>query len=147
MAAASSSDPIAAMPPVSSTNRQTASTLGPMEPGGEVEAPQAGRGRRAGSGAASACRSRASRAATSVSDQQHVGVEGLGEHGAGQVLVDDGLDALQIAALVADDRYSSAAGADDDRAALQEQPDQPGLDDPLRRAASRRRDASRRRPA
>jgi hypothetical protein len=47
------------------------------------------------------------------------------------VLVDDRLDALQPAGLVAHDRHAAAPAADDDRAGVQQEPDDPGLDDPF----------------
>ena len=119
------------MPPVSSTNRQTASTLGPIDPAAKSRLRKpAGVSRRMGVcvGVAEV----AHHVLDVGDDQQHVGVQRLGEHGARQVLVDDGFHALQLPALVADDGHSPAAGADDDGAALQEQSDQPGLHDPLR---------------
>ena len=64
--------------------------------------------------------------------EQYVGVQRLGEDGAGQVLVDDGFDALQLATFVADDGDAAPAGAHDDGATLEQESDQPGLHDPLR---------------
>jgi len=63
--------------------------------------------------------------------QQLVGVDGDGEQGHGEVLVDDGLDALEQARAVIDDRGSAAAPADDHRLVLQQMCDRSLLDDPL----------------
>ena len=146
IATASSSRPMAAMSPVTSTNRQAASTFGPIEPAGKSS-------RRSAEGVArsigSACGvPKPRRTCRHVGeDEQHVGVERLGEHGRREVLVDHRLDALQPALLVADDRHATAAGADDHRAAGQQQPDEPGLHDPLLAGVSRPPGASVRRRA
>lgn len=50
--------------------------------------------------------------------QERVGAELFGEQPCGAVLVDDGLDALELAVAVADDRDATAAGADDDHAEI-----------------------------
>ena len=47
-------------------------------------------------------------------DDEHVGAEGAGEQGGGEVLVDDGLDAAQPAVGLAHDGDAAAAGRDDD---------------------------------
>ena len=56
-------------------------------------------------------------------DHQHVGADLRGEQRGREVLVDDGLDAVQRAVGVADDRDAAAAGADDHVAAVGERPD------------------------
>src|SRR5680860_319736 len=64
-------------------------------------------------------------------DEQHVGIECLGEYRGREVLVHDGFDTFDSSLLVSDDRYTAATGADNDGAAGQQQPDEPRLHNSL----------------
>ena len=103
MASTSRSEPMAALPPVSSTNRQTASTLGTHRPSREPERAQV-RGRSPVDGPGSRRPVVGFDAGDVGENEQHVGVEGLGQQAGGGVLVHDGFDALELAHPIADDR-------------------------------------------
>src|SRR6478672_12792071 len=64
-------------------------------------------------------------------DHKQLSVELLSEQCRSEVLVDDGLDAVQRAAFVVHRRYATAAGADHDRALLHEAADRTDFEDPL----------------
>ena len=77
-------------------------------------------------------------------DEERISLKRLGHDRCGEVLVDDGLNALELAFFAADDGNSTSTGADDDGSGLQERAHQSGLDDPLRLGGGRRRDGSAR---
>ena len=62
-------------------------------------------------------------------DDEDVGVEGAREQGGGEVLVDDGLDAVEPAVGVADDGDAAPAGGDDDVAGGEQRPHGLDVDD------------------
>ena len=103
--------------PPPSTNRVAASTLGPMEP--DANWPSAACAAHLGEGdAAEVALPRGAPVDGGVvdvgGDDEHVGVEGAGEQGGREVLVDDGLDPADAAVRVADDGDAAPAGGDDD---------------------------------
>ena len=97
MAAASSSAPIPAVPPVASTKRQAASTFGPIEPFANSRP-------RSSDGVARPIGRAAGRAPVALDgvdvgeQEQEVGLDALGEQLRREVLVDHGLDAAQVPA-------------------------------------------------
>ena len=120
---------MAAVPPVSLTNRQTASTLGPLGSGRELEGAQVG-----GRGPVDGPGHRAvfwwdSTAATWVPRREQVGVEGRGPAPRG-FFVHHGFDSFELAQPVADDGGAASPGADHHGARVEELADEPGLDDP-----------------
>ncbi len=136
-ASMSSSDPIAARFPVEAANSVAAATFGPIEP--------AGRSRPSSSAGVArsirAWRRLAPVAIDAVDIGRHdeeIGPELAREQAAREVLVDDRLDADELAVVVAGvhRRDAAAAGADDHGPLLQEPTHRAYLEDPLR---SRRR--------
>ena len=112
-------EPIAARPPVCSTNAQAARTFGPIEPAANSVAASASRGRAADRHAAPGCPSRRRRRRRRSTISERVGAQVLGEQRARQVLVDHRLDADEPAPgghrlVGVHDRDAAAAGADDD---------------------------------
>ena len=93
--------------PVVSVKRQTAATFGATDPAGNGPGPQLrGGGVADGPGV---------RGAVPVhhggdvgEEQEHASIDGGREQGSGEVLVDDGLDAVQAAVSVADDGDAAA---------------------------------------
>ena len=65
-------------------------------------------------------------------DEQPAGVHSDGQQGRGEVLVDDGFDAAQLARAVVDDGDAAASPADEDGLGAQQSFDRVLLDDPLR---------------
>ena len=62
-------------------------------------------------------------------DDEHVRAGGAGEHDRGEVLVDDGLDALDRAVGQPHHRYAAATGSDDDVPRREQGEDGVGVED------------------
>ena len=112
---------MAARPPVASTNRQAASTLGPIDPAANRQTPQLGR-------RGHAQRPRPRRAPVQLhgrdvdEQKQEVGVQAAGEQGGGQVLVDHRLHPVDAAGLD-HHRDTTTAGAHHQHPGLDQEPD------------------------
>ena len=108
--------------PVASTKRQAASTFGPIEPAAKLIS-------RSWSACGVAQRMLVGGPPAEVDGvdvgqhQQQVGVEAAGQQRGGEVLVDDALDPAQRAVGADRDRDAAAAGADHQRAGLDQQAD------------------------
>ena len=132
MRSASARAPTAARRPVASTKRQAASTFGPIEPAAKSSAAQlVGAWRGAAAARPSVAPVEADRVDVGQ-HQQQVGVEAAGQQRRGQVLVDHRLDAAHRAGAVEGDGDAAAAGADQQRAALDQDPQAPQLGDRVR---------------
>ncbi len=109
--------------PPPATNRVAASTLGPIDP--DANWPSAAYAAQLGEGDPAELAllrgAPVDRGVVDVGgDDEHVGLEGAGEQGGGEVLVDDGLDAAEPAVGLAHHGDAAAAGRDDDVAGLEQ---------------------------
>ncbi len=130
-------EPIAASLPVCSTNEQAARTFGPIDPSAN-SAPSQLRRRRPTDRTLVGGAPPAVDGVDISHDEQRIGVQVKGEESARVVLVDDGLDADELAArrdrgVGVHHGDATAAGAGDDRVVLEQPLDRLDAEDPSRR--------------